>query len=98
MVGCVLTVKYSLNYFLSCRELSTRILVYHCMVPNRAENPPKYPGNIIHSAAYKCVVVCWLSALPHFVLERTQTEAQFLDVIGTKVLKDFLLVIHSHLY
>ncbi len=25
-------------------------------------------------------------------------EAEFLDVIGTKILKSFLLAIHSHLY
>jgi hypothetical protein len=28
----------------------------------------------------------------------TTTEAKFLDVVVTKVLKDFLLAIHSHLY
>ena len=27
-----------------------------------------------------------------------KAEAEFLDVIGTKVLKDFLLAIHCHLY
>jgi hypothetical protein len=26
------------------------------------------------------------------------TEAEFLDIIGTKVLRVFLLAIHSHLY
>jgi hypothetical protein len=31
-------------------------------------------------------------------LRISYTEAEFLDVIGTKVLKVFLLAIHSHLY
>jgi hypothetical protein len=30
--------------------------------------------------------------------EENGTEAEFLDVIGTKVLRVFLLAIHSHLF
>ena len=29
---------------------------------------------------------------------QVRTEAEFLDKIGTKVFKDFLLAIHSHLH
>jgi hypothetical protein len=29
---------------------------------------------------------------------RETIKAEFFDVIGTKVLRDFLLAIHSHLY
>ncbi len=32
------------------------------------------------------------------VLDQNHPEAEFLDVIRTKVLKVFLLAIHSHLY
>jgi hypothetical protein len=32
------------------------------------------------------------------VFENLMPEAEFLDVIGTKVLRVFLLAIHSHLY
>ncbi len=30
--------------------------------------------------------------------KKAQPEAEFLDVIGTKILRIFLLAIHSHLY
>jgi hypothetical protein len=38
-----------------------------------------------------------LKVVPHF-LTPGKSEAEFLDVIGTKVLRVFLLAIHSHLY
>jgi hypothetical protein len=42
------------------------------------------------------------TSYPLFFLSQTQSEkycreAEFLEVIGTKVLKDFLLAIHRHL-
>ncbi len=38
------------------------------------------------------------SSCKKFLLWRLRPEAEFLDVVGTKVLKVFLLAIHSHLY
>jgi hypothetical protein len=39
----------------------------------------------------------WLLRLPHLIC-LSIPEAEFLDVIGTKVLRVFLLAIHSHLF
>jgi hypothetical protein len=38
--------------------------------------------------------IFWINCGP----QQRQPDAEFLDVIGTKVLRVFLLAIHSHLY
>jgi hypothetical protein len=40
--------------------------------------------------------ILWINCGPQ--PQQRQPEAEFLDVIGTKVLRVFLLAIHSHLY
>ncbi len=38
------------------------------------------------------------SVYAHMYIDELYTEAEFLDVVGTKVLRIFLLGIHSHFY
>jgi hypothetical protein len=42
---------------------------------------------------YACISVLYTT-----VYRKEWTEAEFLDVVGIKVLRVFLLAIHSHLY
>jgi hypothetical protein len=44
-----------------------------------------------------CQTLCILSFLQYLLHLRSSTEAEFLDVISTKILRVFLLAIHSHL-
>jgi hypothetical protein len=41
---------------------------------------------------------CYLKSIFANERSKTRTEDEFLDVIGTKVLRVFLLAIHSNLY
>ncbi len=57
--------------------------VQHMVVMRRDPNPEKQAIDL---------------DLPAVLLSGAIPEAEFLDVIGTKVLRDFFLAIHSHLY
>jgi hypothetical protein len=76
-------------YTLFIRQLETKIIHYHSRVC-RCRQPRKLTECIDLG---KVQSLCIILAMP-----KTSTEAEFLDEIQTKVLRVFLLVIHSHLY